>query len=80
MLRLLILLLLLANAVYFAWTHGALAKLGLAPAHQTEPERLQQQLHPELLLVTPAASTPTETAPALAEPPAPTQAASAPAR
>ncbi len=82
MLRLLILLLLLANGAYFAWTHGALAKLGLEPAHTTEPERLQQQVHPELLLVTPAASTPTAVAPApaLAEPPVPTQAASVPAR
>ncbi len=60
MLRLLILLLLLANVAYFAWTQGALAKLGIAPAHQTEPERLQQQVQPELLLVTPvdAASVP----------------------
>lgn len=54
MLKLLILLLLLANGAYFAWTHDALAKFGLAPAHQTEPERLQQQVQPELLLVTPA--------------------------
>jgi hypothetical protein len=56
MLKLLILLLLLANGAYFAWNRGALAKLGLAPTHQAEPERLQQQVHPELLLVTPATS------------------------
>ena len=81
MLRLLILLLLLANAAYFAWSHGALAKLGLAPAHQTEPERLLQQVQPELLLVTPAASaSAASTTPALLAPPAPTEAASAPAR
>lgn len=54
MLKLLILLLLLANGTYFAWTHGALAKLGLAPTHQAEPERLQQQVQPERLLLTPA--------------------------
>jgi hypothetical protein len=61
MLKLLILLLLLANGAYYAWSHGALAKLGLAPTHQTEPERLQQQVQPERLLVTPAdaASLPT---------------------
>ena len=76
MLRLLILLLLLANVAYFAWTQGALSKLGMAPAHQTEPELLQLQVHPELLLVTPATSAPT----APATPPAPTEAASAPAR
>jgi len=75
MLRLLILLL-LANGAYFAWTHGALTKLGLAPAHQTEPERLQQQVQPSLLSVTPGGSTPS----ALATPTMPTEAASAPAR
>jgi hypothetical protein len=64
MLKLLILLLLVANGAYFAWTQGALAKLGLAPTLQTEPERLPQQVQPELLLVTPA----------------PTAAGSAPAR
>jgi len=57
MLKLLILLL-LANGAYYAWSHGALTKLGLAPSQQTESERLQQQVQPELLLVTPAASTP----------------------
>ncbi len=77
MLRLLILLLLLANVAYFAWTQGALAKLGLAPTHQTEPERVQQQVHPELLLVTPATSAPTT--PVLSAAPAPAESASAPA-
>ena len=75
MLKLLIFLLLLANGAYFAWTHGALAKLGLAPTHQTEPERLQQQVQPELLLVTPATTAPTT--PALSAEPA--ASASAPA-
>ncbi|MDO9278372.1 MAG: hypothetical protein Q7U05_07400 [Polaromonas sp.] len=78
MLRLLILLLLLANVAYFAWNQGALAKLGITPAPQTEAERLQQQVHPERLLVTPAASA--TTIPALVAPLAPTEAASAPAR
>ena len=62
MLKLLILLLLLANGAYFAWTHGALASLGLAPAHHAEPERLQQQVQPERLLVTPAPPTPAASA------------------
>ncbi len=69
MLKLLIVLLLLANGAYYAWSHGVLAQLGLAPTHQAEPERLQQQVQPERLLVTPAASTST---------PAPAPAASAP--
>jgi hypothetical protein len=77
MLKLLILLLLLANAAYFAWTHGALAKLGLAPTQQTEPERLQQQVQPELLLVTPSTAAPTTAAPSVT--PAPAASASAPA-
>jgi hypothetical protein len=68
MLKLLIVLLLLVNGAYFAWTAGALGKTGLAPAQQAEPERLQQQRHAERLRVTPAA-------PAL-----PADAASAPAR
>jgi hypothetical protein len=77
MLKLLILLLLLANGAYFAWTHGALAQLGLAPVHQSEPERLQQQVHPELLRVTPTAA---GAATALATPAAPADTASLPAR
>ena len=78
MLRLLILLLLLANAAYFAWSHGALAKLGIAPAHQTEPERVQQQVHPELLRVAPTSSAPTT--PVLSATPVPTEATSVPTR
>ena len=54
MLRLLVLLLVLANAAYFAWTRGALAPLGLAPAVQTEPQRLQTQIQPGAIrLLTP---------------------------
>lgn len=49
MLRLVIWLLVLANAGYFAWTQGYLAPLGLAPVAQREPERLQAQLKPESL-------------------------------
>lgn len=49
MLRLVIWLLVLANAGYFAWTQGYLAPLGLAPVEQREPERLQAQLKPEAL-------------------------------
>lgn len=49
MLRVVIWSLLLANAVYFAWAHGHLAPLGFAPQAQTEPERMQTQLRPEVL-------------------------------
>ena len=49
MLRMVIVLLVLANAFYFAWTQGYLGSLGLAPAEQAEPERLQGQIKPESL-------------------------------
>ena len=51
MLRLWVLLLLLANAGYFAWSHGTLAPYGFAPAAQSEPQRLAQQLRPEALRI-----------------------------
>lgn len=43
MLRLLVLLLLLANLGYLAWSQGALMALGLGPTRQSEPERLKDQ-------------------------------------
>ena len=51
MLRLLILTLVLANGLYFAWSQGLLRELGFAPAAQSEPQRLAQQLHPEGLRI-----------------------------
>jgi hypothetical protein len=51
MLRLLVLLLVLANAGYYAWSHGLLAAYGFAPATQAEPQRLAQQIKPEALRV-----------------------------
>lgn len=49
MLRMLVLALLLLNGVYFAWSHDLLRTLGFAPAQQTEPQRLGQQIRPEAL-------------------------------
>lgn len=49
MLRLFVLLLLLLNGVYFAWSHGLLQSVGLAPEKQTEPERLLTQIKPTAL-------------------------------
>ena len=45
--------LVLANVVYFAWSHGALAVVGLVPERltQSEPHRLADQVRPELLRV-----------------------------
>lgn len=49
MFRLLVLVLLLANGVYFAWTQGLLQMYGFAPATYTEPQRLSQQIRPEAM-------------------------------
>ena len=92
MLRLLILLLLLANATYLAWSQHWLADLGAwaAPARQHEPARAAQQIKPELVTLldsAPPPATPDKAAPtpslaaATQEPaaPEPTTAAAAPA-
>ena len=64
MLRLLVLLLLLGNAGYFAWAHGALAPYGFAPAVQSEPQRMAQQVRPEALrILTPLEARQLESAP-----------------
>jgi hypothetical protein len=47
MLRLIVLVLLLANGGYFAWSQGLLLPWGLGPAQQSEPQRLAQQVRPE---------------------------------
>ncbi|QKV51503.1 SPOR domain-containing protein [Comamonas antarctica] len=79
MLRIALLILLLANAGYFAWSQGALASLGWAPEQHREPERLQQQLRPETLQLKLPAAAQAE-APAAAQAPAPAPAvAEAPA-
>ena len=46
MLRFIVLLLILVNGAYLAWAQGHLAGLGLAPAAQTEPHRVQAQIKP----------------------------------
>jgi len=51
MLRLLLLTLILANGLYFAWTQGLLRAYGFAPAQQSEPQRLAQQIRPEALRI-----------------------------
>ncbi len=49
MLRFFVLALILMNGVYFAWSQGLLQAYGFAPAQQTEPERLLQQIRPQAL-------------------------------
>src|SRR6218665_203548 len=58
MLRLAVILLLLANAGYRAWSQGLLRPWGLAPEAQTEPQRMHQHIPP------PAPATPAPTPPA----------------
>ncbi|MDR7378677.1 hypothetical protein J2X19_003371 [Rhodoferax ferrireducens] len=69
MLRAVILFLLLANGLYYAWSQGLLAAYGLAPTVESEPQRLLQQIHPEMVEVLPPNSA--------AAAPAPTPVASA---
>lgn len=69
MLRLIVLLLVLANAGYYAWSHGYLAAYGFAPISQNEPQRLAQQIKPEALrILTPADARQIDAAPAAALP------------
>ena len=51
MLRLTVLVLLLANAGYFAWSQGLLADWGFAPVQQSEPQRVLQQIKPQSLRI-----------------------------
>ena len=62
MLRLCLILLLLANAGYYAWSGGALRGWGLAPVEEAEPQHWDQQIEPEALRIVPA--TPAPAAPA----------------
>ena len=52
MLRTLVLLLVLANLAFLAWTQGLLSPLALPPmSSEREPERLTQQLRPDAVKV-----------------------------
>lgn len=65
-LRLLLVVLLLANAGYFLWTRGDLAGFGLAPASlaEREPQRMARQIHPEWLQIRKESAKPAAPAPA----------------
>ena len=51
MLRMLFIVLLLANAGYYAWSQHLLAPWGLAPVQESEAQRLEQQIRPADLRV-----------------------------
>lgn len=78
MLRGLVLLLVLANASYWAWTQGLLAAYGWGPASTSEPQRLAQQIRPDAIRLLDSekalpAQAPPPAASAAAAPPAPTE-------
>jgi len=78
MLRLVVLVLLLANAGYYAWSAGLLRSLDLGPESVSEPQRLREQIAPERLQLTPLpppAGTGTAPEPAPSPAPAPEPAA-----
>ena len=54
--RVIAVLLVLANLGYFAWRQGAFAALGFQPARfsESEPQRMELQVRPELLQLRPA--------------------------
>lgn len=54
MLRMVVLVLVLLNSAYFAWSQGWLLGLGYGPTQQREPQRLGQQIRPEALVLVPA--------------------------
>lgn len=51
MLRLIVLVLLALNLGYFAWGQGWLLAYGWGPSQQREPQRMAQQVHPEVVTV-----------------------------
>ena len=63
-LRALLIVLVLANVVYFAWAHGALAAFGAVPSALTErePQRMAQQVRPTAVVIKPATAGPAQSA------------------
>lgn len=51
MLRLLVLLLLLANGGFYAWSQGLLLPWGVGPVQQSEPQRMKEQVRPDTVRV-----------------------------
>ena len=41
--------LVIANVLFWAWSHGGLRVLGWAPNDPREPQRVEEQLRPEAL-------------------------------
>ena len=61
MLRFALLVFLVANAGYLAWSQGWMATLGWTPEEQSESYRLKQQVRPEVLSIATTPATPITT-------------------
>ena len=79
MLRIAVIVLLLANAGYYAWSQGMLRDMGYGPTVQSEPQRLNQQIDPQKMQVTPVSMAAQASASAAPATVAAASAASAPA-
>ena len=79
MLRIAVIVLLLANAGYYAWSQGMLRDMGYGPTVQSEPQRLNQQIDPQKMQVTPVSVSAQAPASAASATVAAASAASAPA-
>jgi hypothetical protein len=81
MLRLFVLLLLVANGGFFAWSRGYLNQFGFASASKNESFRLAEQLEPERIVITTSTAAPSTapvtplTAPITASTPTPASSA-----
>ena len=68
MLRALVLLLVLANAAFYAWTQGWLDDaVGVRAIGDREPERIARQVHPELIRILPPDAVASSASPAQAD-------------
>ncbi|MEY4507839.1 MAG: hypothetical protein RL297_2417 [Pseudomonadota bacterium] len=64
MLRWVLLVLVLANTVFFSWSQGFWAAQGWAPARTNEPERLQQEVQAQAIRLLNSSKDPAEPLPA----------------
>jgi hypothetical protein len=69
MLRFFVLLLLLANGVFFAWSQGYINPFGFASTAKSESFRLAEQIEPERMVIKNIEATPTATNAASSTPP-----------
>ncbi len=51
MLRFFVLALVLINGIFFVWSQGLLIDIGFGPAQQTEPQRVNQQINPDVIQI-----------------------------